>query len=206
MSSSASAGKVIIACYGAFGRELLGWLRAYEPATEFLGFIDDVHPQDCLGSIADHQPLPGVRYLVANGNGNNRLQIAGWLESRGARLGSLVSPVATLAAPIGEEQQVLLLGRASVSVNVQLGRQVLVQEMAIIGHDVCVGDGCTISSLAFVGGRATLGARVNVYPHVTVLPGVEVGEGATLGAGSVVTRRVEAGQTVFGVPAKVIAV
>ncbi len=182
----------------------MGWLRAFEPTTEFVGFIDDVHPADCLGSIHDHEPLQDVTYLVANGSGTNRLKIADSLMARGAKMGSLVSPMAVLGSRFTDDSQVMILGDASVSVDVRLGRQVLVQEKAVIGHDVRIGDGCTVSSFCFIGGGATLGSEVTVYPHVTILPRISVGNKATLGAGSVVIKNIQPSHSVFGNPARPI--
>lgn len=204
MFSRSKSRRVIIACSGSFGRELAGWLKAYEPSTEFLGFIDDYHPHDCLGSISGHQPRDGVTYLVANGRGSHRVAIAELLESRGAYMGSLISPKATLGTPLTEENQVLILGNASISVDVAIGHQTMIQELSVVGHDVTLGRGCTLSSFSFVGGGAQLGDRVTVFPHVTILPRVRVGDNATLGAGSVVIKDVTAGHTVFGNPAKSI--
>lgn len=204
MYSDARPRRVIIACFGGLGRELAAWLRQLEPHTEFLGFIDDVHPQDCLGRIEDHTPLDEVTYLVANGTGSHRRNIARALERRGARLGSLISPQANLNIPVSDADQLLLLGRSSISVDVSIGRQTLIQEMSVIGHDVRIGEGCSISSFAFLGGYVRLGDGVTVYPHATVLPKVRVGDGATIGAGSVVIRDVPAGQTVFGNPARAL--
>mgnify|MGYP001565117439 CR=1 FL=1 len=50
----------------------------------------------------------------------------------------------------------------------------------------------------FVRRGAVIGA------NATILPGIEIGENATIGAGSVVTKSVEANQTVCGNPAKLI--
>jgi maltose O-acetyltransferase len=48
----------------------------------------------------------------------------------------------------------------------------------------------------------TIGTDVWIGGGAILLPGVSVGGGAIIGAGSVVTRDVEAGQTVVGNPAR----
>ena len=50
----------------------------------------------------------------------------------------------------------------------------------------------------------TIGTDVWIGGGAILLPGVSVGDGAIIGAGSVVTRDVEAGQTVVGNPARQI--
>jgi maltose O-acetyltransferase len=47
-----------------------------------------------------------------------------------------------------------------------------------------------------------IGSDVWIGGGAIILPGVTVGDGAVIGAGSVVTRDVEAGQTVTGNPAR----
>jgi acetyltransferase-like isoleucine patch superfamily enzyme len=49
-----------------------------------------------------------------------------------------------------------------------------------------------------------VGHRARIGANATLLPGVEVGEDAVVGAGSVVTRSVDAGVLVMGVPARVV--
>jgi len=52
-------------------------------------------------------------------------------------------------------------------------------------------------------GRAVrIGSDVWIGGGAIILPGVSIGDGAVIGAGSVVTRDVEAGQTVMGNPAR----
>jgi len=52
-------------------------------------------------------------------------------------------------------------------------------------------------------GRAVrIGSDVWIGGGAIILPGVTIGDGAVIGAGSVVTRDVEAGQTVMGNPAR----
>lgn len=46
-----------------------------------------------------------------------------------------------------------------------------------------------------------IGSNVWIGTHATILPGVTIGDGAIVGAGAVVTRDVQAGDVVAGVPA-----
>ena len=48
--------------------------------------------------------------------------------------------------------------------------------------------------------------RASIGSAATILAGVRIGEGALVGAGAVVTRDVEAGEVVAGVPARALAV
>ncbi len=43
-----------------------------------------------------------------------------------------------------------------------------------------------------------------IHPSATILPGLNIGDEAVIGAGSVVLNDVKEGDTVFGVPARVV--
>ncbi len=83
-----------------------------------------------------------------------------------------------------------------------------------VGDDCLIGHNCTICTVnhskeAARRGDMTcspvrIGNRVWVGANVTILPGVSIGDGAIIAAGAVVTRDVEAGTVVGGVPAKFI--
>jgi acetyltransferase-like isoleucine patch superfamily enzyme len=53
-----------------------------------------------------------------------------------------------------------------------------------------------------IGGHAELGNGVKVGLNAVVLPCKKIGEGARIGAGAVVTKDVEPGAVVAGVPAR----
>jgi serine O-acetyltransferase len=80
----------------------------------------------------------------------------------------------------------------------------------VIGETAEIGDGCTIYQGVTLGGTSlykgvkrhpTLKANVVVGAGAKILGGFEVGEGAKIGSNAVVTKPVEPGVTVVGVPA-----
>lgn len=198
--------KLILAGYGGLGREVAAWVRAAGMPYEVVGHIDDEKAGEApvIGRILDHQPRPDVAYVTCFGDGAARHKVRRELEARGARMGTIVSPGVIYVTPPMSSRNSLFLGVCSISNDLVLGDDLLVQSFACIGHDVTIGTGVTISSHAFIGGGARLEPFCTIHPHAVVLPRVVVGEGAVVGAGTVVIKNVPPGATVFGVPAKVI--
>lgn len=201
--------RLILAGYGGFGREVSAWIQSANvpmEGYEVIGHIDDdkVGEPPVLGRIVDHVPLADAAYVTCFGDGTARHKVRCALEGRGARMGTIVSPHAIYVTSPFASKNSVFLGICSISNNVSLGDDLLVQSLACIGHDVRIGTGVTISSHAFIGGNATLEPFCTIHPHAVILPHVTVGEGAVVGAGTVVIKDVAPGMTVFGMPAKVI--
>lgn len=110
-----------------------------------------------------------------------------------------------------------IIGAAShIMRDARLGTQVRLQshcficEEAVIGDRVFCGVGVILSADKYPAvGKTDYQANppiieddVNIGSGAVILPGVRLGKGCTVGAGAVVTRRVEAGQTVIGNPAR----
>ena len=69
-------------------------------------------------------------------------------------------------------------------------------------HDNVVGDFVTVCPNAVTLGYVITANRVFIGANSTILPNMILGEKCVVGAGAVVTKPVNAGQTVKGVPAK----
>lgn len=121
---------------------------------------------------------------------------------------------------------------ASIRENVSVGKESVIGRAAIVELNTTIGNRCTIQTLAYVTGDTTLEDDVFIGPCVSMsndkymglqeyelkgphikrnakignnaslLPSITIGEDAVVGAGSVVTKDVNDGDTVAGVPAK----
>jgi UDP-3-O-[3-hydroxymyristoyl] glucosamine N-acyltransferase len=111
-----------------------------------------------------------------------------------------------------------VIGRyAAIDRGVAIGDRTVVMTSSIIAAKSTIGAGvfiapgfvCTNDNAIGAHGwveeetaGATIEDEARFGANVTLLPGVKIGRGAVVGAGSVVTRDVEAGSTVLGVPAR----
>ena len=74
-----------------------------------------------------------------------------------------------------------------------------------IGHEAVIGRGSVLNPTVNVSGGVLVESGVLVGTGAQILQYVHVGANATVGAGAVVTKDVEAGVTVVGIPAKPLA-
>jgi sugar O-acyltransferase (sialic acid O-acetyltransferase NeuD family) len=88
--------------------------------------------------------------------------------------------------------------------NVTLGRHVLLNLACTIGHDVVIGDFCSLMPQVAVSGCVKLGTGVYGGTNSTILQNQKVGAFTTIGAGAVVTKDLPSYCTAVGVPARII--
>ncbi|NBH32777.1 hypothetical protein D3Z58_04240 [Clostridiaceae bacterium] len=83
-----------------------------------------------------------------------------------------------------------------------IGRNVKIDNLVSISHNLSIGDGTVIVSGAFFCGGCQVGKNVWVGPNSTIMNKVKIGDYGKIGIGSVVISDVKEGTTVFGNPAR----
>jgi sugar O-acyltransferase (sialic acid O-acetyltransferase NeuD family) len=207
--------RIIIVGAGGFGREVLQWARHAWPehVHKMAGFVSadptklDGHAASLpiLATPDDFELRPTDGLLLAIGIPHVRRKVVEGLEARGARFLTLVHSTAIVAdtAVIGPGS--VICPYAVVSDAVRLGRCVLVNYHASLGHDAEAGDYAVLSPYATLGGAARIDDDVFLALHAAVGPGVVVGACSSVAAGAVTLHNAPAGSLVFGVPGRHVA-
>ena len=116
----------------------------------------------------------------------------------------------------------LIHSTARIGMNVKIGKGNIIAAYSTLGADCIIGDYNMIQSYTVIGHDARIGNYNRIDTHVTCVGGIEIKNETTIhtsavinhkvvvedkakvGACSFVIRKVKAGETVFGVPAKKI--
>ncbi len=206
--------KLVIIGAGGHGRETLDIVEACNavtPSFDFLGFcaaeyepaLIDRRQVDVLGDV-DVLQRTDAGYVIGIGTSETRRDIDAQVSAFGREAVVLAHPASSCGSDLRFAPGVILAAGARVTTNVTLGRHTHLNVNAVVSHDCEVADYVTLSPGVLVNGTVTLGEGVFLGTGAVVLPGRTVGAWARIGAGAVVTEDVAPGQTVVGVPARVV--
>ena len=203
--------RVAIVGAGGMGREALAWLRDTRLGLDPVAFFVADAGERPAGADVDLPVMTSVSELVAVGvdgvalsvgDGATRRDVADEVTAAGLTLVTVVHPSAFLGPGVTVGEGCIVAPGSVLTRDVRLGRGVIVNYGANVGHD------CTIEDFAFIGpgtvltGGVRAGSESLIGAGAVILPGLSVGDGAVVGAGAVVTQDVGDGSTVIGVPAR----
>ncbi len=122
--------------------------------------------------------------------------------------------------PSGTQKMIPHFGGVSIGSNVEIGANVCIDRGTLgdtiikdnvkidnlchIAHNVIIEDNCFVIALSMLGGSAHLCEGAYIAPGVLVMNQATIGSRSLVGLGAVVTKDVEAGKVVVGMPAKPI--
>lgn len=202
---------------GGCGREVLAQILDMQetqgPRWNIKGFLDDTEDplkgKACeygvVGTIKDYIPAPNDVLLMCIASPQAKRKIVPMLKARGAVFESFVAPWTGMGRHNQIGEGAVIYNGFTMSVNVRIGCFATLLGCAL-GHDVVVGDYCTISTRCDLLGHVTIGNNVFMGNGVQIAPHVEVGDDAYLCIGSVVMKNVKAGAKMLGNPAREVGV
>ena len=142
--------------------------------------------------------------ILAFGNCEGRLTLAGVVRDMGFRLATVMHPGAIISpdASIGEGS--FVAAGAVVSAGARVGENVIVNTSSSVDHDCILEDGVHICPGVHLAGDVSVGRGSWIGIGSTVREKIRIGRGVTVGAGSVVVKDLPDLVVAFGVPARVV--
>lgn len=155
-------------------------------------------------SISEYDPKT-VRLVNAIGSIRQpkiRTAVFEKFKARGFTFSSVIHPSAVVApdAVLGEGVQ--LMAGVVVQPGVTIGVDTIINTRAAIDHDCLIGDNVHIAPGVTLSGGVIVGNGAHIGAGATVIQGIRIGANSVIGAGSLVIDDIPSEAEVFGVPAK----
>lgn len=202
---------------GGFGREV-AWLveriNEIEPTWNLRGFIDDntaIH-----GSLQeDYIVVGGCDYLMnitqevwavcAVGSAKIRQKI---IEKLGnyvnVKFATLIDPSVMHSERVDIGEGSIICAGTIITVDISIGRHVIINLDCTIGHDDIIHDFVTIYPSVNVSGNVVVGECAELGTGMQIIQGKSIGRESIIGAGAVVIRDIPEKCIAVGNPAKPI--
>ena len=192
---------------GGFGREAVWTVErinkaSQQPQWNVIGFADD-DPEKASGNFEGYPMLgsceqaskdhPGASVFVAIGD--NRIRRDIYRRLRGHDFPAFIDPSAQVSPTTEFRHGTYIACEAVVSVGTEIGKFVIINARAGIGHDSKVGDFANIAPGVSLSGHTVIGEDVFMGTNSCTAPGMTVGAGATVACGTPVLKDVEPGTT-----------
>lgn len=201
---------MVVAGAGGHALEVLDILISKNEAVGIV-FFDEVSTQELFDGkyfilkteeeLKTHF-LKDPRFILGIGNSKLRKRLYDRFSELGGRHFALKGNgnICSLSANVESADIVNL---CFIGPKAQIGRGTLINSGAFVHHEVSVGEFCEIAPRAVLLGKVKVGDFVMVGANATILPKIKIGNNVIVGAGSVVTKDVEDGVIVMGIPAKI---
>lgn len=207
--------KIYIIGAGGFGREV-AWLieriNQTRPEWQLQGFIDDnvqIH-----GSMEDFYPVLGgcelleqcceeVWAVCAIGAAAVRERVIHKVAGfKNVRFATLIDPSVMMSPSVALGEGAIVCAGTICTVDITIGRHVIINLDCTIGHDVIIEDFVTIYPSVNVSGCAVIERGVELGTGAQIIQGKKIGCETIVGAGAVVIRDLPEKCTAVGAPAQ----
>lgn len=204
---------IVVIGAGGFGREVMWLIEDINKVRQYniLGFIDD-NPE-IIGKIINNYPVLGntdwlldKELYVVNAIGDPIIKKKVCLKLQNSRniYPILKHPSAIVSKLVNIGEGSIICAGNIITVNIEIGKHVIVNLDCTIGHDAIIKDYSTILPSVNVSGAVTIGECVSVGTGSAIIQGVKIGANSIIGAGSVVVKDIPESCVAVGIPAKPI--
>jgi sugar O-acyltransferase (sialic acid O-acetyltransferase NeuD family) len=209
-----------IAIFGAggLGREvqmLIEQINLISKEWNFIGFFDDgmqegilVNESPVLGGINElnNWTNDSLAVVFAIGNPQVKKKIISKINNPKLFYPVLIHPNVQIGSSkfveIGEGT--IIAASNIITVNISIGRHVLLNKACIVAHDTVICDYSSVMSSVNISGEVKIGECVYIGVGAKIINKIEIGNNTIVGAGAVVTKSLPANCTAIGIPAKPI--
>jgi len=205
--------KLYIFGAGGSGREV-AWLAKQswgnELEIEFLVDIPDYprHPVNghAVRLITEIEPNISSRVVIAIGDPSSRRRIAILCDAVPLQEAIVVHPRSEISDSVELGSGTIVCAGTILTTNINVGRHVQINVGCTVSHDAIIGDFTTLSPGVHVSGHVHIGQGAFIGTGASIINGsqsapIVIGDRAIVAAGACVTKSVEAGALVAGVPA-----
>ena len=199
---------------GGLGREIESWFDLFSEDKDnfrIVGYLDD-NPNalngfssnyKVIGRISDYEFNKNDWVVLAISNPLTKERVYVELFNK-VKFYTFISKNVIIGKFVEIGEGSIILANSIISTNVKIGKCVIINIGSQIGHDVSIGDFCSLMPNVDLGGGVSLNKKVFVGSNATIIPQVYIADNVKIGAGSIVIRKILKSQTVFGNPAKKI--
>ena len=203
---------LIIIGAGGMGRTVYSnALESVGYGKEFVvkGFIDDnlqalegfPNYPPVIDTIRDYQPQADDVFVSSIGGASRRACMEEIIR-RGGEFFSLIHQTVRLLTNVKLGKGNFIGAYTVIGNDAEIGDYNMIQSYSVIGHDARIGNYNRIDTRVTCVGEVVIEDEVNIYTSAVISHNVVVETGSSVGAQSFVIKKVKAGTTVMGNPAK----
>ncbi len=205
---------IVIIGAGGFGREV-AWLiediNKLSQEWNILGFVDD--DETLLGkNVNKYKVIGNLEWLkkqelyvvCAIGNPIVKKNVLENLRESKNIYPILIHPSVICSDSVQIDEGAIICAGNIITVDIKIGKHVIINLDCTIGHDAVLGDYTTILPSSNISGNVITEECVSIGTGSAIIQGVTIGKNSIVGAGAVVIKNIPCNSTAVGVPAKPI--
>lgn len=206
--------QIVIIGAGGFGREV-AWLieeiNRTEKKWDILGFVDE-NPNIKGSTINGYKVVGDIEWLrdqdiyavCAVGDPGAKKSIIERLKDTKIKYPVLIHPSVIMSNLINIGEGSIICAGSILTVNIEIGKHVIINLDCTIGHDAVIKEYSTILPSVNVSGYVNIESCTSIGTGTQIIQGLKINKNTTIGAGSVVVKDLPANCTAVGIPAKPI--